>query len=299
MIYLKKLKNSLIVLFTFIIVILIFFLAKNIKNNKNSSQNDKMISEINFLDSKLTSLLNGLNNITLDNFNITVTKTSSNSSTKTSENSDSENKAAQDEQSTQHTEQKDSSNTTTEQYKLENNGILTGNTDINWDEIKNEVEVLYTIIPTLTLDLYNNSINQDEILNFNKELDELTIVAKSEDKEQTLIKLANLYRYLPAYASNFTDDLEYISLLETKSNIFNSYVFVSINNWSEASNYLNKAIESYTRTLNNIQSKNNIFNSNKTYIILNELQSAVNIKDKEVFFIKYKNFIEETEKHNK
>ena len=295
----KILKNSLIVLFTFIIVILIFFLAKNIKNNKNSSQNDKMISEINFLDSKLTSLLNGLNNITLDNFNITVTKTSSNSSTKTSENSDSENKAAQDEQSTQHTEQKDSSNTTTEQYELENNGILTGNTDINWDEIKNEVEVLYTIIPTLTLDLYNNSINQDEILNFNKELDELTIVAKSEDKEQTLIKLANLYRYLPAYASNFTDNLEYISLLETKSNIFNSYVFVSINNWDEASNYLNKAIESYSRTLNNIQSKSNIYNSNKTYIILNELQSAVNIKDKEVFFIKYKNFIEETEKHNK
>ena len=295
----KKLKNSLIVLFTFIIVILIFFLVKNIKNNKNLSQNDKMISEINFLDSRLTSLLNGLNNITLDNFNINVTKTSSNSSTKTSENSDSENKAAQDEQSTQHKEQKDSSNTTTEQYELENKGILTSNTDINWDEIKNEVEVLYTIIPTLTLDLYNNSINQDEILNFNKELDELTIVAKSEDKEQTLIKLANLYRYLPAYASNFTDNLEYISLLETKSNIFNSYVFVSINNWDEASNYLNKAIESYSRTLNNIQSKSNIYNSNKTYIILNELQSAVNIKDKEVFFIKYKNFIEETEKHNK
>ena len=50
------------------------------------------------------------------------------------------------------------------------------------------------------------------------------------------------------------------------------------------------------KTLNNIQDKNN-YDTNKKYILLNEIQSAANTKDKDVFFIKYKNFVEETEKY--
>lgn len=191
--------------------------------------------------------------------------------------------------------QNTSTNSVPEQYSLEKEGILTSKSDINWNEMKNEVENIYTIVPTMTLDLYNLNINQEDILNFNKELDDLTIAVKNEDKENTLIKLANLYRYLPAYANIISNDKNYISLLETKSNIFNSYVFVNIDNWDEASNYTNKAIESYSRALNNIKENNN-YDTNKIYIILNEIQNTINIKDKDVFLIKYKNFIEETEK---
>ena len=120
-----------------------------------------------------------------------------------------------------------------------------------------------------------------------------------KDEDQSLIKLANLYRYLPAYANKFSEDLSYVSLLEVKSNIFNAYALININNWDEAFNYINKAIESYSRTINNMSDKDNSFDINKTYIILNELQSAANIRDKNVFLIKYKNFIEETEKQKK
>lgn len=284
----KNLKTVLIVLFAVVIVILIYFLVKNKKNNNSSIRNDKMISEINFMDSKLTSLLNGVNNITLENYKITVTKTSIESNKE--ETSGSENTSNNNSQASQDSNMP-------EQYGLESQGILTKNEDIDWNEIKNEVENLYAIVPTMTLDLYNMNINQEDILNFNKELDDLTIAVKNQDKNNTLIKLANLYRYLPAYASNFSDDSNYISLLETKSNIFKAYVFVNIDNWDEASTFTNKSIESYSRALNNIQNKNN-YNINKKYIILNEIQSAVAIKDKEVFLIKYKNFIEETEKQS-
>lgn len=270
----KNLKTALLILFAIIIVILIFLLAKNIKNNNNqSSENNKIISEINYMDSKLTNLLNSLNNITLDNYKVSATKTSTNDNTSSN-----------------------SSNTSTEQYELKNEGILTSNSNINWDEIKVKVEVLYSKIPTITFDLYSMNINQDEILNFNKELDELTIAVKSEDKDKTLIKLANLYRYLPAYASNFSNDTSYVSLLETKSNVYKAYVFINMNNWDEASNYINTAIASYTKTLNNLQDKMNTYDTNKTYIILNELQNAINIQDREVFLIKYKKFLENAEK---
>lgn len=284
----KNFKTALIILFAVVIIILVFFLVKNIKNNSNQLQNDKMISEINFMDSKITSLLNGVNNITLENYKITVTRTSTNSnqsSTSSAETSSIQNGQAE------------KTNETPEQYGLEAEGILTGSSVVDWNEIKNEVETLYAIVPTMTLDLYNMNINQEDILNFNKELDDLTISIKNEDKNNTLIKLANLYRYLPAYASNFSDDLSYISLLETKSNVFKTYVFVNIDNWNEATSNINRAIESYSRALNNIQDNRN-YDTNKVYIILNEIQSAVNIKDKDVFLIKYKNFIEETEQQS-
>lgn len=274
----KNLKISLIILFAIIISILLIFLVKNINNSNDSSQNDKLISEINFMDSKLTSLLNRVNSITLENYKVTVIKTSTNQNQESGSN---ENKTEDN----------------PEQYGLEANSILTGDSEVDWNEIQNEIETLYAIIPTMTLDLYNMNINQEDILNFNKELDQLTVAVKNKDKENTLIKLANLYRYLPAYASNFSTDSNYLSLLETKSNIFKSYVFVNIDNWDEAYNYTSNSIESFSRALNSIQG-NKKYDTNKIYIILNEILSAVNIRDKDVFLIKYKSFIEEAERQN-
>ena len=37
----------------------------------------------------------------------------------------------------------------------------------------------------------------------------------------------------------------------------------------------------------------NQYNINKVYVMINELQNAVTLKDKEVFLIKYKNLLEE------
>ena len=99
----KNLKTALIILFAVIIAILIFFLAKNIKNNNNSSKNDKLISEINYMDSKITSLLNSTNNISLDNYKIIATKTStgSNQSLTSGTGTSSENKSGNEQQDVQ------------------------------------------------------------------------------------------------------------------------------------------------------------------------------------------------------
>ena len=278
----KKLKTTLIVLFAVVIVILIFFLVKNINNNKNKN-NNKVISEIKYMDNKLMTLLNSMNNITLENYKISVRKTSI----------DSEKKNGQEESNSSNSS---SSKGTAEQYSLSEERILTNNNEINWEKIKNEVELLYTTVPTVTLDLYSYNISQDEILGFNKELDELTVAIKEENKEQTLIKLANLYRYLPAFISGFSNDSEYANILETKSNVFNSYVFVNLDNWNEATKHINKAIDSYLPVLNNLKENNNQFDNQKTYVILNELKSTTNLKDKNVFLIKYRNLLEETQK---
>ena len=284
----KNFKTILLILFAVVIVILIFFLVKNLNNSNNTKAEDKLISEIKYMDNKLTGLLNGVNNILLENYKISITKTSTNAENKSNNTTSKEDSSSKSSDS--------SSKDTEEKYSLKEERILTDDKNTDWETIKNEIEILYSSIPTMTLDLYNMNINQDEILNFNKELDELTVVVKEENKEETLIKLANLYRYLPIYANNFSNNLEYITLLETKSNVFNGYVFANLDRWDDVSNSIKKAIESYSKNLSNLNNTQNNLDTQKIYIILNELQSAVEMKDKDIFLIKYKNFLEETEK---
>ena len=107
--------------------------------------------------------------------------------------------------------------------------------------------------------------------------------------------MADLYRYLPVYASNSTDNLQLISLLDTKSNLFKAYVYADLGNWEEVKNYTQKAIDSYSAVLNNVDN-NSSFNNSKVFVILNEIDSCVDKQDKEVFLIKYKAFLSESEK---
>ena len=303
----NKFKTGLLVFFTIIIVILIFFLVKNINNNNKSTGNEKIVSEIKFMDTKLTSLLNSVNNISLENYKVSLTKinTGENSNSSSGSDDSSKSSSASDSESSSNSGSSSQSkgggeetaqSSSAEQYALKEEGILTGNSETDWEKIKNEVELLYSMVPTLTLDLYSVNIKQEEILGFNKELDELTIVAKDENKEKTLVKLADLYRYLPVYASNSSDNSEYINLLETKSNVIKAYVYADLDNWSEAKNHTQKAIESYLQILNKINNATNNYDTNKIYIILNELDSSISIQNKDVFIIKYKTFLEETEK---
>ena len=91
-------------------------------------------------------------------------------------------------------------------YELNMSGILNQSNEINWDEVKNEVENLYASIPTITMDLYKINLNQDDILAFNKEFDNLVLSIKDENKEETLKQLSKLYDYIPKFVSNAVNE---------------------------------------------------------------------------------------------
>lgn len=179
------------------------------------------------------------------------------------------------------------------QFTLKSSGVLTNSENINWDNIKSEIEELYLSIPTITMDLYNQNINQDDILNFNKEFDNLAMLAKDEKKLETLAQLSKLYDYLPKFMQEDDNEL-YKTIIKTKSNIFKAYSKLDTGNWEEISNDIQNAINSYSKLLTNPNIDSNKSNSiNKSYIMLNEMQNAVNIKDVSIFLIKYRNLIEE------
>ena len=290
----KNFKSVLLIVFGIITIIAVMFFINYIFNNNdnNINNNSKLMSEIKYVDAKLTSMLNDMNNINLENYKIYVSKTSTSASSESQ--GEEQSQGSGESSNSEETQSQEKTSDSVEQYGLEESGILTNNTDVNWKIIKNDVEQFYSIIPTITLDLYDAEVNQNEILNFNKDLDELTVAIKEESKEKTLNKLASLYGYLPMYAKNISEDSMYLKVLETKSNILFAYSLLEVQDWQGMSNYVSMAIEGYTSILNNINEQNE-YAVNKVYISLNELKNAVDMQDREIFLIKYKNVLEEIE----
>ena len=315
-------KKKILYFILFFIIVFITIMGCITNTNSDSKNTEsKEKAEIGYIESKLSTLLNSMNNITFENYNISVKQineqTESNSKTSGSESShqqsgqqsggqgnDSSNGQGQGNGGSQSSQGNSSSESNqgnnsnegeaseSKQYKLERTGILTGEDKVDWDNIKNETELMYSIIPTVTLDLYQKNVSQDDILSFNKEVDKLTEVVKKEDKENTLKVLANLYSYLPKYSRVISDEKESL-LLETKSNIFYAYSLLEVEDWNRIKEYVQKAIECYARILNNIDDSTNNNSINKGYVLLNELNNAVTIKNKDIFLIKYKNLLEE------
>ena len=91
-----------------------------------------------------------------------------------------------------------------------------------------------------------------------------------------------------------TDNTTYRAVIETKNNLFKAYSKLDSKNWDEISNDLKQAIDTYSNQLiNTNKDSDKQYVINKIYIMLNELQNAVNVQDESIFLIKYKNILEE------
>lgn len=304
----KKYKKIAYIFLIIIIAVLSVILYANVSKGNENNQKQKTFSEIEFLETKLVNLLNEMNNVETRNYDISVSeiteqaknqKESSNNSSKQqgsqeSENSTSNGNSTSGDSSSSTNTSSNLSNQKNQKFNLEANGVLTNSDEINWSNVKSEIEILYSSIPTITLDLYQMNSNQEDILGFNKEFDNLTVVAKEEKKEETLKELAILYEYIPRFMQNSTDDEINKIIIETKANLFKAYSKLDSKNWTEISNDTKQAIDSYSKLLTNTNiDSSKQYSISKVYVMINELQNAVELQDESVFLIKYKNILEE------
>lgn len=308
-----------------IVILLVLSLTIYTNASKDNSQNqkEKTFSQIKYMEGKLASLLNTMNNIEARNYSVVTSELSKettkksgseNSSSKSSSggessggggssqgessqgggSSEGSSQGGQDssDSSGQKAEGEDSQDN--KKFEMKSKGVLTNTEDINWESVKSEIETLYTSIPSITIDLYQLDINKEDVLAFNTEFDKLTNVAKDEKKEETLDELTKVYEYIPKFLSSSEQEELYTTLIETKLNVFKAYAKLDGENWKEISNYVKSAIDSFSKLLTstNIEAREQ-YNISKAYIMLNELQNAVNLQDKAVFLIKYKNLLEE------
>lgn len=306
----KKFKILGFIVLILIILVLSYSIYVLAKENPQENQENKILSEIRYVEAEFTDLFNTMNNIETRNYGIEIDELSKETAEKMKESESSSSGGGQSSSSGSGSSgtEKSSSNTSSgengetnqdsEKYDLKLNGVLTTTKDINWDIVKSEVENLYTSIPTMTMDLYQLNINKDEILNFNKEIDNLVTVVNEENKESTLQILSVIYDYLPKFLESAKgEDVIYKKVVVTKANIFKGYSKLDSGKWDEISQDIQNGVNTFTELLSNpdVINSNNQYSVNKIYIMLNELQNAVNMQDVSVFLIKYKNLIEEIE----
>lgn len=277
-------KISAILLLTLTALLLSLLGCSNSKLNLN----DKAKSEIDYFSTKLISIINKLNNITFENYDVIARKA------ELSKESAENEKASQNTADVKSSEQGNTSSNVTV-YQMSPNTILNPiSKEINWSEIKNQIENLYYSWNTVILDLYELNVNNDDILGFSSDFDIATTYIKNEDKANSILAIANLYKYLPKYAETIEKDGEYKNILKIKSFILNAYAFVDAEFWTAVSEEVDKALETYKYIMNDTKYiSENSYAVNKVYVLLNELKNSVSQKDIEIFYIKYRNLMEE------
>ena len=299
-IFLKKFKIISYIILLIVLVVLALTVYTSATQNNEQDEKEKVTSEIRYLDTKLVDLFNHMNNIETRNYQIYTTKIEESRSSENSgggssgENSASNTSSGSDSTSTESNSNQSQTENTNKNYEMQASGILTTNRDIDWTSCKNEAELMYTSISTITLDLYRLNVAQEDILNFNKDVDNLTVSLKEENKQLTLDNLVKIYEYIPKFAQSIVDDTLYKTLLETKLNVFRAYAKLDSGDWAGISTNMVDAINVYATLLTNTEiDANKQASINKGYVMLNELKNAVDTQNTSVFLIKYKNLLEE------
>ena len=308
----KNFKRIGYIILIVIIAILGFVIYSNANKSEENSGREKVLSEIKYVESKLVQIFNEMNKIESRNYSIAIGEISKDSGSsgangqsrgQSNDESSSESGSGGGEGGTSSGEQSDSSSNSNsssnsdqdnKKFELQLSGVLTNKEDINWEYVKGEIENLYTSVATITLDFYQIGANQDNILSFNQQIDNLSLAVKDENKKTTLTELSNLYTNLSNITQNIEGNETYKMVVRIKENIFKAYSKLDAGKWDEISNDINNATSIYSELLTNASNGiDNQYEINKGYILINEMQNAVKLQDVSVFLIKYKNLLEE------
>lgn len=310
-------KISIIIISLVLAILFIFF--TNRSNSGEADLKSKTEDEIVHLESKLLDIANKVNNISFSNHILTKTKVedteqgtnsqgSQGGSSSGQENSQDQGGSSGGQESSGGGSQKSGSSSqgqsggnksqVTEKYEMERSSILTNKqTDIDWDYIKYNAELLYSNWSTIVIDLHSLNINNNDILNFGDTLNNLIIATKNEDKVQTLQIISDLYSYIPKYTEQYSDDKTKVNLEYTKYFIVDAYTLLEEDKWDEIDKQVENAKAYYSNIINGVNFETENQNKiNKVYILLNELDNSIQYKDKDLFYIKYKALIENLEK---
>lgn len=303
-------KKYIIMIIIILVSILIGFSSYYIysSNHSENSVDDlqtKANEEIMYLDTTIVSMMNKLNNISYANYKIVEekvpaeeenTQTSSTGNkggtSKSGNTSSGEDSGGQSQGSSQGNE----SNTVTNMNMNYSSILVNPNKTIDWDTIKKETEKMYRSWITVLIDLNTLNVNQDNLLKYSTTLDSLTKAVQKKDKKETLNQLANLYSLIVSYNKEVSKDNQKNSILDTKSNILYAYALAEGDKWQDMKNHIKKAQSAYNNVINsNLQNNQNVSNINKAYVLLNEIDKGIDTKDKSIFYIKYKNLMQELE----
>ena len=162
------------------------------------------------------------------------------------------------------------------------------NNNINWEELKNRQDILYNSWNSTILDLNNLNLDKKYLTDFGKILDNLSISIKNLDRQGCLDNLLKLYERLIIFNQTLEFDDNYTNILQTKFNLLTAYSIVENGNWTLTHESILKSDEYLSIVVNSMDNNRyNQYNINQAYIAVKELENLINIKDLDIFYLKY------------
>lgn len=316
---------TVIILVTIIVGITFFY---NKSNNKTANLGEKIKAELKFLDTSTIYIINSLNNLNgidamkVEKMGSNKSSGASNNTSGSNSQSDSSNKSSSqstnNEESTSQSQSTESSETsepstdgrpnssssgtgdeessTMQKYVIYDTPImLRDRENINWSNIENKAEDLYSAWMSIAVDLTSENVSNENILAYNENLDNLITSIKKQDKNNSAICLANLYSLIPRYMEETSADKNKIQIEKVKSNVISAYAVVGNNEWDNISKMLAQAENDLINYMNSSSSSKETeqIKINKCYVLLKELIKTSNEKNADLFYLKYVNLMDE------
>lgn len=273
---LKNIIKTLSIIF-FIALVIISFSGCSKEKTDEEQLRDKNISEIDYLDNYIMLLINSINNIDLKQYDAKIEKT------------ENLNEILQE---NEETSSEDTGNNVV-QYSMVPNTVLNANKTINWENLKLEIENLNNTWPSIIVDLYKANVDNNKLTEFSDLINTCIGNIKNENRTETLNSLAKLYEYIPVFLEKIVTDNQQVKLAKTKVEVIKAYVNIDFENWDGLKGNLDSAISNFEPIVNNTNESEKEYNIRKAYVLLQEFKNAVDTKDKDLLFMKYKNLMEE------
>lgn len=160
---------------------------------------------------------------------------------------------------------------------------------INWDQLEQEVEILYASWNSIIVDFSNLQIDNNALTDFGKKLDNIMINIQNKNINQTLVTISDLYGLLTKFTESYHVDTILKNDIITKNYLIKSYSLLYTDNWTLISENVHNAAKTFYANINMVEiSENQKFNLNKIYVAINELKNATSNQNKDLFYIKYK-----------
>jgi len=298
----KRLKKFLLVIFLFLAM---FVLSGCGKQDGKQLIKQKAEKQIEYLETELVGILNGLNNINYRSYSVKGETLSSDSEENTA---DTESSSSQGGQQTQGKEGENASTkesggeaesesnegNNTMIYEMVPTNIFSDEQEVDWTTLKTKMETVYSSWPTILIDLYELDINDNDILSFSTKLDETMKNIKEEDKTKSGYSISGLYALLTTYIQHASDDNRLKEVYNTKNKIIESYALAEEEKWDEIKIKMNEADIAYQKVMQNVSvDDNKQYIVKKVYILLKEMQNSIDLQDKEIYYVNYKNLMNE------
>ena len=164
---------------------------------------------------------------------------------------------------------------------------------VNFDYIKDDVNRINDSSAILILDLTEINIANEQILNYSNHLNDLIITIGKKDEIKMIDDLSQMYTDILMFKSSYTKNKNEIKKAEIKKEVLDIFNLSNKTEFENANEKIENVIQNYKNLMNdNDYAKENSYNLNKIYILLQEYKNSLITQNYDLISIKYINTIE-------